>query len=77
MASRQIATHSSSKRRNTSSPVIARTALATTQSRGHHHGTAIPALRTQCVTSLRVGPFSVPITLVANGNSSRRPSSVD
>ena len=77
MASRQIATHSSSNRRNTPSPVIARTALATTQSRGHHHGTSIPALRTQCVMSLCAGAFSVPITLVANGNSLRRPSSVD
>jgi hypothetical protein len=44
---------------------------------GHHLGTSIPALRTQCAINLRAGACSVPITLVANGNSLRRPSSVD
>ncbi len=56
---------------------MARTALATTQPRGHHLGTAIPALRAQCATNRSAGAFRVPITLVANGNSFRRPSSVD
>jgi len=77
VASQQIATHSSSKRRNTSSPDIALTALATIQSRGHHLGATIPALLAQCATRRSAGAFCVPITLVANGRRRRRPSSVD
>ena len=49
----------------------------TTQLRGHHLGAAIPALRTQCATRRCADAFRVPITLVANGNSFLRPSSVD
>ncbi|HEX8868686.1 MAG TPA: hypothetical protein VF821_23705 [Lentzea sp.] len=77
MSSLQIATHSSSSRRNFSSPLSARTASATTQLRGHHFGGVIPARRTQWATSRRAGARSVPITLVANGKSFLRPSAVD